>query len=676
MRIPIVGPSYRARSLNEAADTCINLYPEVSEIDNSVSALYGTPGCRTIAILPGSGEVRGLFVPAIGKMIAVQGDAVYRVDGNMNVVQCTGELLTKTGQVCIAENGIVAVIVDGTNGYVLDLTSNNVSEITDPAFYGADKVGFIDGYFVFNKPGTQQFYISSIYGTNFDALDFASAEGSPDLLISLLVDHREVWMFGDTTTEVFYNSGADDFPIERITGAYLEHGCIAKHSVAKLDNTVFWLGKDTNGSGMVWRANGYSPQRISTHAIEYAIQGYDNISDAIAYTYQQDGHSFYMLTFPTANKTWCYDAATNLWHERAFWNDGDFERHRSNCCAFYAGKHIVGDYENGKLYELDLDYYMDDNLPLVAQRAVPIVTNSRKLLFHRALEIEVETGVGYVPAYPAGEVDPPTPPVPGPTPPTVAYCFATMPSDEQLIRMNTLIDALTVAGVWAKLDSMYVPMRSGELHGATCDWVRPGVHCQLGGSVSWDNTRGFVGYGLNGDYVDTRYTPASDGINFELYDCSVGAFITEASTQLECAYFGSQDTASAAENMQIKRVREYHYATVNASIGSSCFYKSPPDLDLTNTLSIVQRLTTITYLYVNAALPTGSGSFNPRNNPTAAFALPNESAYMLAVNDASVALPDTETPAAASIAMWYAGGALTVGEQTAFYNALMDYLYG
>ena len=397
MRIPIVGPSYRARSLNEATDTCINLYPELSEIDGNVRALYGTPGLRRLLTFPNAAPVRAVYAPAAGKLIVVCGNKVYRVDGRWNYTQCPGELATASGVVCIADNGTDAVLVDGNNGYVLNLASNVVSRITSDAFYGADRVGFIDGYFIFNKPATQQFYISSLYGTDFDALDFASAEGATDLLVSLIVDHREVWMFGETTTEVFYNSGNPDFPIERMNGAYLEHGCAAPHSVAKLDNTVFWVGKDANGSGTVWRANGYSPQRISTHALEYAIQSYSNINDAVAYTYQKDGHAFYVLTFPSANKTWVYDAATGLWHERAYWLNGDFLRHRSNCCAFYAGVHVVGDFANGKLYALDSEYYMDDGEPLVAQRAAPVVSNGSKRLFHRAIQIEIEEGVGIIP---------------------------------------------------------------------------------------------------------------------------------------------------------------------------------------------------------------------------------------------------------------------------------------
>lgn len=397
MKIPFVGQAYTLRSKSLAAQQCVNFYVERSEVDPEQMALYGTPGTRLLQTLPNTGGIRQTYVPATGKAIVVQGNKVYRVDGNLNYTAVYGaDLLSGAGYVSIADNGIDAVLVDGLHGYILNLQSNVLTIIDNEAFYGADRVGFIDGYFIFNKPNTQQFYISGLYNTTFDGLDFASAEGSPDLLISLLVDHREVWMFGESTTEVFYNSGNVDFPIERMQGAFLEHGCAAKHSVAKLDNTVFWLGKDSNGSGTVWRANGYVPQRVSTHAIEYALQGYSQINDAIAYTYQQDGHAFYMLTFPQANKTWCYDVSNSAWHERSYRNPstGLDERHRSSCLMFFGGKHIVGDHSDGRIYHLDPDYFTDDGDPLISVRSCPVVSNDTKRLFFRSLQIEMEEGLG------------------------------------------------------------------------------------------------------------------------------------------------------------------------------------------------------------------------------------------------------------------------------------------
>jgi hypothetical protein len=228
-------------------------------------------------------------------------------------------------------------------------------------------------------------------------LDFASAEGSPDGLVGLIVDHREAWLFGTDSVEVWYDAGLPDFPLTRIQGAFNEIGCVAAFSIAKLDNGLFWLGTDARGQGIVYRANGYTGQRISTHAIEYAIAQYGNISDAIAYTYQQEGHAFYVLTFPSGDATWVYDVSTQAWHERAGWDNGEFVRHRSNCQCNFGGNIIVGDYENGNIYKFSLDIYADNGgiqKWLRSWRALPTGQNNLKRTAHHSLQLNCESGVG------------------------------------------------------------------------------------------------------------------------------------------------------------------------------------------------------------------------------------------------------------------------------------------
>ena len=399
MKIPFVGMSYQSRVKALSCQECLNFYIEPNESgQGEPAALVGTPGTRLLCTLPGSGGIRGLISTSTSQAVVVQDDTVYRLKNDWTYTTCTGTMLTSSGVVSMADDGYVCVIVDGSFGYVLDLTTNVLTQITDEAFYGADKVAYLDGYFVFNKPQTQQFYITQLGTTSFDALDFASAEGAPDKLVSLIVDHRELWLFGETTTEVWANTGNADFPIERISGAFMEHGCTAKNSVAKLDNTVFWLGQDSNGNGTIWRANGYTPQRVSTHAVEYAIRSYDRQDDAVAYTYQQDGHAFYVITFPTASKTWVYDAATTAWHERAYLNPatGQLEQHRSIGHIFFGYTNVVGDYENGNIYALDPDYYSDNGDPILSRRAASTLTADSKRQFFSSLQIEMDEGVGLI----------------------------------------------------------------------------------------------------------------------------------------------------------------------------------------------------------------------------------------------------------------------------------------
>jgi hypothetical protein len=206
-----------------------------------------------------------------------------------------------------------------------------------------------------------------------------------------------VWAFGTNSIEVWYDSGATDFPLQRIQGAFNELGCAAPYSVAKMDNGLFWLGRDRRGQGIVYRANGYTGVRISTHAVEWQIQQYADLSDAIGYTYQQDGHSFYVLIFPTANTTWVYDAATQAWHERAGFVNGFFTRHRSNCQMAFNNKIVVGDFEDGNIYAFDLDDYSDNGEIqkwLRTWRALPTGTNTLKRTAQHTLQLDCESGVG------------------------------------------------------------------------------------------------------------------------------------------------------------------------------------------------------------------------------------------------------------------------------------------
>jgi len=395
MKTPILGSSYVIRSVNAADNRMVNLYPEViPEGGKEPAYLQRCPGLSFKATV-GTGPIRGLYTLNQYAYV-VSGSEFYRVDSSYTATKL-GDV-TGTGPVSIADNGIQLFLACNPDAFIYNTTTSVFAQVTDPDFPGAVTVGYLDGYFVFNEPNSQRVWITALFdGTSIDALDFASAEAAPDNLVALIVDHREAWLFGTNSTEVWYNSGDPDFPLTRIQGAYNEIGCVAPYSVAKMDNSVFWLGADARGQGIVYRAQGYQAVRISTHAIEFAIQQYDNMSDALAYTYQQDGHTFYVLIFPSADTTWVYDAATGAWHERAGFKLGEFTRHRSNCHTAFNGESIVGDYENGNLYAFDLAIYADNGLTqkwLRRWRALPTGANNLKRTVQHTLQLDCETGVG------------------------------------------------------------------------------------------------------------------------------------------------------------------------------------------------------------------------------------------------------------------------------------------
>jgi hypothetical protein len=395
MKSPILGSFSAVRSPNAADNQLINLFPEmIPEAGKEPAFLQRAPGLRFLAYV-GNGPVRGLWTfGAYG--YAVSGDKLYQID-NMWVVTEKGTV-AGSGPVSMVDNGTQLFIAAGANGYIYNASTDVFAQITDPDFPGASTVGFIDGYFVFTEPNSQKFWVTELLdGTSVDPLDFASAEGSPDDLVSLIVDHREVWLFGQTSVEVWYNAGLPDFPLSRIQGAFNEIGCAARASVAKLDNGVFWLGADARGRGIVYRSQGYNGQRISTHAVEWQIQQYTDISDATAYTYQQDGHSFYVLNFPSADITWVYDVATLSWHQRAGWLNNRYTRHRGDCQMSYNAEIVVGDYLAGAIYAYDPTVYTEAGTVqkwLRSWRALPTGANNLSRTTHHALQLDCESGVG------------------------------------------------------------------------------------------------------------------------------------------------------------------------------------------------------------------------------------------------------------------------------------------
>jgi len=314
MKTPILGGSYVARSVNAADSRMVNLFPEgVPEGGKEPAFLNRAPGLRLLATV-GDGPIRGLW--RMGDYgYVVSGKELYRLNSDWTSLYIGN--LSGTGPVSIADNGTQMFIACNGPSFIYNSTTEEFAQIADADFPGAVTVGYLDGYFVFNEPNSQKVWVTSLLdGTAIDPLEFASAEGSPDQLVAAIVDHREAWLFGTNSIEVWYDAGSADFPLQRIQGAFNEIGLAAAYSVAKLDNGLFWLGADSRGQGIVYRSNGYTGKRISTHAVEWQIQQYGDISDAIGYTYQQDGHAFYVLVFPSEDTTWVYDVSTELWHER------------------------------------------------------------------------------------------------------------------------------------------------------------------------------------------------------------------------------------------------------------------------------------------------------------------------------------------------------------------------
>lgn len=414
---------------------CLNFYPEIDQQNpKETVALLGCPGLVQLAAAPGGGApgfspsmtawpvpsavtnlpVRGFWeLPGATTALTVIGSTCYLITASAATstafptltLTAVGNLNTTSGPVGIRDNnaGGYAVVVDGPYGYLYNIATRVWAQITDPAFLGADRVVFIDGWWVFNRPGTQTFYTNfPQYGTGFNGSYFALKDAAPDNLVTIIENKQQLWLIGEKTTEIWYDAGGQYFPFQRLVGTLLQSGCKAKHSVSRFNadgqDCLIWFGRSERGENVILRTRGFNAEVVSTAAFGDEVATYPITSDAIGYTYQEDTHEFYVLTFPTADVTWVYDGQSKLMHKRPSYDPyaQAFHRHRSNCFMNFAGMRIVGDYQCGAIYQLTRKAQTDAGWPLLAKRRAPHVWDKgqRGRVFIASLEVEFGTGQG------------------------------------------------------------------------------------------------------------------------------------------------------------------------------------------------------------------------------------------------------------------------------------------
>lgn len=390
MKLPLITGAYEARSLIASAQRCVNCYPEANPSDSEFSTThYPRSGLVKLSTAPVAG-FRALYPATDGTLFAVVASSVFTIDPDDWSFTLLGSITTTAGPVSMIDNSLTLVIVDGSsNGYQIDLETKAFSVISDSAFYGSRRVEVLDDFLIFNQPNTRQFYVSGALALTFDPLDIASKNGAPDKLVAAAVSNRRIWVFGEETTEVWYNSGAADFAFQRDPGVFIPHGCASASSIASSDTSIYWLSP----KGIVFRSSDMSALRISTHAMENEIRQYAALSDAAAYTIEENGHFFYVLTFPGADKTWTFDLATGQWHERMFLdNEGQEHRDRIACAVQFEGKNIGGDWETGDLYEMSPDAFDDAGAPMLCIRSFPALSNEKKNIFLTRFFADMQVG--------------------------------------------------------------------------------------------------------------------------------------------------------------------------------------------------------------------------------------------------------------------------------------------
>lgn len=408
-----VGQSYTLRNTSYDRQRTLNMYPEVNETQQGkageIAQLTSTPGLTQLISSAGAGG-RCLYVAGDNKLYYATSAALYRIDGNYTSSGWTKTLLTNyttTGPVFMTDNGTHLFLVSDGGGITYDLNTTAVAVISGVS---PSACTFLDGYVVMTDKDTNQFYWTDLYSTTVDPLNFATAEANTDRLLHVLNNNEDLWLFGEKTIELWYNaagiSSSSNVTFARRTNVLIETGLAAIGSVCKLNmNRLVFMSQDDRGGPVVTMTDGYTPKRISTFAVEQALNaataGTGGIASSTAYVYTQDGHTFYCLNVPGLTSTWVYDVTTSeqlgvpTWHERQTTG----ARNLAEGHAFFKNKHIVSDYSTGAVYFIDQDNYTDNGATITRQRVCPHMVEDFKRIFYNWVQLDMLVAQGSV-SYP------------------------------------------------------------------------------------------------------------------------------------------------------------------------------------------------------------------------------------------------------------------------------------
>lgn len=436
MKINLTGGNTPSRSVIASSQRTLNLYAEATDKTTEEPAPvthYPTPGLTLLGTTPNGKSIRGLYRASNGDLYCAAGFDVYYISPTW-VFNLVGTMnIAALNPVKFTDNGTSVCLCDGTlvNGYSINMsTRSGLTPLLNPTagdlltasstgWLGSTFLDFTDTYIIANYPGTPTYYISNSEDVIFDPLQFNAKSANPDFLVAAIVQHRVIWLIGTVTTEVHYNTGggggitlssggtttpnSNTFPFELMPGVAIDWGCVAPYSIAKAETAVFWLAQNQNGQVVALRGFGYTISRISTHAVEFEWSQYPTVADCIAYAYMQNGHSFWVMNFPTADKTWVFDLAMAQWHERCYLDmSGNEHRQRADCHAHAYNTHVVNDWETGNLYNLDLNAYTDNGQGIKRLIGFPRqidAENDRRILF-KSFIAEMDTGETLIPGTP------------------------------------------------------------------------------------------------------------------------------------------------------------------------------------------------------------------------------------------------------------------------------------
>ncbi len=413
----MIGPSYTAKSNTIADEETINWYPETIETPDAQTkaSFIGTPGLQSFCVFD-DGPTRG-GCEINGRVFEASGDTLYEVfaDGT-TMKRMDGTLDVFGGQVSIVASSIELLIVAGGRAWCMELSDNSVTEVTSQLAGSPVNVRYSDGYFIVCFAASNKFQMSGILdGTTWPGIQVNEVSVFPENITSIEVSHRELWVFGAQHAQPYQDTGTDEI-FDVIPGALIETGNGPTFAPCLLDNTPFWISQDVRGARQAWRGNGYTPQRISTFAVETQFSSYtaNQMANLVSYAYQDSGHLFWVLYIPGADCSWVWDVAENLWHKRAEWiaASGTYGPHRSWNHVYAFGKHLVGDWQTGTLNEMKLAYdtgggvyaFVTDNGETIRrERRSPTLVNEMEWIYHAEFNADFATGLGPQPPLQDGD---------------------------------------------------------------------------------------------------------------------------------------------------------------------------------------------------------------------------------------------------------------------------------
>lgn len=382
LSLPVHSATLRSHPASSAK--LVNCFIEQLPPDaKTPAALLRAPGITGDTTI-GNGPIYGMH-SGLDLMFVVSGESLYKVTDSLSSTLLGSVGGASLTSIDMANNTDSVVVVNTPHAYYWDGTT--FGQITDADFTsrGATDVEFCDNWILFIEPNSGRLFGADLGTvTDFDALNFVTAEGSPDNLVGMKVDHRQVILFGTDSVEIFENTGAAGFPFERAINGFIEMGCLNGRTIAKQDNSVFWLASDFT----IRKLDGITPIRASTHSIEQELKSV-TLTDGKAFTYTQEGHLFYVLTFPET--TMVLDITTGEWAHRKSYGY-DYWQAKNHVQAFnnqYVGSSI--DNKIGYLNTTDYDEW--GGVQVMEWTYQPIYAEGQ-LAFHDRLEIIMETGVG------------------------------------------------------------------------------------------------------------------------------------------------------------------------------------------------------------------------------------------------------------------------------------------